>query len=81
MEMHEDSRQEMIKETVEVFFEAEVKPFVPDAWIDHTKTKIGYEIPFTRQFYTYIAPRAVSVIRNEINLLESEIRTLMERTL
>ena len=34
---------------------AEVLPFVSDAWVDYAKTKIGYEIPLTRQFYRYIA--------------------------
>ena len=37
-------------------------PYVPDAWIDHSKTKIGYEIPFTRQFYVYTPPRPVAAI-------------------
>ena len=38
--------------------EAEVLPYVPDAWVDHSKTKIGYEIPLTRHFYKYEPPQA-----------------------
>ena len=48
----------------------EIHPYVPDAWIDHAKTKIGYEIPFTRQFYVYTPPRPVAEIRAEIDALE-----------
>lgn len=52
--------------------------YVPDAWIDHSKTKVGYEIPFTRQFYNYVPPRPVEEIRSEIANLESEIQNLMQ---
>jgi type I restriction enzyme M protein len=52
-------------------------PFVPDAWIDHSKTKIGFEIPFMRQFYSYKEPRPVNEIKVEIEDLESEIQLLM----
>lgn len=56
----------------------EIHPYVPDAWIDHSKTKVGYEIPFTRQFYTYSKPRPVEEIRQEIETLETEIQILMK---
>ncbi|QDP95271.1 SAM-dependent DNA methyltransferase [Microlunatus elymi] len=49
-------------EVVQAYFDAEVKPYVPDAWIDWVKIKIGYEIPFTRQFYKYIPPRPLAEI-------------------
>jgi type I restriction enzyme M protein len=52
----------------------EIHPYVPDAWIDHDKTKIGYEIPFTRQFYVYTPPRPVAEIRAEIDALETQIQ-------
>jgi type I restriction enzyme M protein len=55
----------------------EIHPYVPDAWIDHDKTKIGYEIPFTRQFYVYTPPRPVSEIRAEIDALEVQIQHWM----
>ena len=57
---------------------AEVLPHVPDAWVDHTKTKLGYEIPLTRHFYTYTPPRLLKEIDAEIKALEEEIRALME---
>jgi type I restriction enzyme M protein len=55
----------------------EIHPYVPDAWIDHDKTKIGYEIPFTRQFYVYTPPRPVAEIRAEIDDLEKQIQQSM----
>jgi type I restriction enzyme M protein len=56
----------------------EIHPYVPDAWIDHDKTKIGYEIPFTRQFYTYTPPRPVAEVRAEIAALEDQIQQWMK---
>jgi type I restriction enzyme M protein len=55
----------------------EIRPYFSDAWIDHSKTKVGYEIPFTRQFYTYIPPRPVAEIRAEIESLERQIREII----
>ena len=57
----------------------EVLPHVPDAWIDHTKTKIGYEIPFTRHFYVYNPPRPLAEIDAELKALEAEIRRCSAR--
>lgn len=62
---------------VETYVEVEVLPFVPEAWIDHTKTKIGYEIPLTRHFYKYIPPRPLEEIDAEIKALEAEIQELL----
>ena len=59
------------------YLEAEVHPYVPDAWHDPTKTKIGYEIPLTRHFYTYTPPRPLKEIDNEITTLETEIQALL----
>ena len=56
----------------------EILKYLPDAWIDHSKTKIGYEVPFTRQFYSYVPPRPVEEIRSEIVSLEAEIQNLMK---
>ncbi|MBK5991897.1 SAM-dependent DNA methyltransferase [Streptomyces sp. MBT58] len=50
------------REVVQAYFDAEVKPHVPDAWIDWAKTKVGYEIPFTRHFYRYLPPRPLAEI-------------------
>ena len=62
-----------LKEDIETYFEREVLPFAPDAWIDTKKNKIGYEIPFTRHFYKYVAPRPSDEIMAEIKALESEL--------
>ena len=62
---------------VNAYMEAEVLPCVPDAWVDHTRTKIGYEIPFTRFFYKYVPPRPLTEIDAEIRKLESEIQALL----
>jgi len=56
---------------------AEVHPFVPDAWVDYDKTKIGYEIPLTRHFYKYVPPRPLAEIDAEIKQLETEIQELL----
>ena len=66
-----------VQAAAEEHLAAEIHPYVPDAWIDHGKTKIGYEIPFTRQFYIYTPPRPVAEIRAEIDTLEAEIQDLM----
>ena len=51
----------------------EVLPHVSDAWVDYSKTKVGYEIPINRHFYVYEAPRPLKEIKSEIEQLESEI--------
>ena len=61
---------------VDDYVAAEVQPYVPDAWVDHTKTRVGYEIPFTRHFYKYVPPRPLAEIDAEIKSLEGEIQTL-----
>ena len=62
---------------VDAYVAAEVLPFVPDAWVDHARTKIGYEIPLTRQFYRYVPPRPLAEIDAEIRALEEEIQRLL----
>jgi type I restriction enzyme M protein len=63
--------------SIDAHMAAEVLPFVPDAWVDHAKTKIGYEIPLTRQFYRYVPPRPLEEIDAEIRGLEEEIQGLL----
>ena len=70
-----------LKDDIGAYMEREVLPHVPEAWVDHSKTKIGYEIPFTRYFYVYEPPRPLAVIRSEIEELEAEIQGLLGRTL
>ena len=67
-----------VQQAAEQHLTTEIHPYVPDAWIDHDKTKIGYEIPFTRQFYIYTPPRPVAEIRAEINALELQIQEWMK---
>lgn len=68
----------MLLESAEAHLENEIKPYVPDAWIDHSRTKLGFEIPFTRQFYIYEPPRPVEEIAAEIKELESQIQEWMK---
>lgn len=72
-----DARQQALVESAEAHLESEIRPYVPDAWIDHAKTKLGFEIPFTRQFYVYTPPRPVEEIAAEIKELEGQIQELM----
>ena len=65
------------RRAVEEYMAAEVLPYVPDAWVDHTKTRIGYEIPLTRHFYRYVPPRPLEEIDAEIRVLEEEIQELL----
>lgn len=62
-----------LKEDIHEYFKREVLPHVPDAWIDEDKTKIGYEIPFTRHFYKYAPPRPLEEIEADIKEVETEI--------
>ncbi|MFJ4727263.1 N-6 DNA methylase [Streptomyces diastaticus] len=64
-------------EDIEEYLKREVLPHVPDAWIDHAKTKTGYEIPFTRHFYVYEPPRPLAEIDAELKALEAEIQGLL----
>ncbi|CAB0623766.1 type I restriction-modification system subunit M [Corynebacterium diphtheriae] len=65
------------QETIRAYFDAEVKPYVPDAWVDEKKTKIGYEIPFTRFFYRYQPPRPLEEIDAELHQVTTEILQLL----
>ena len=73
----EDERAKVLHEAAEHHLETEIHPYVTDAWIDHAKTKLGFEIPFTRQFYVYTPPRPVKEIAAEIEELEVQIQEWM----
>lgn len=68
-----DTENVPLKEDIQTYFEREVLPFAPDAWIDEKKSKVGYEIPFTRYFYKYEAPRPSAEIMQEILAIEKEL--------
>jgi type I restriction enzyme M protein len=78
IKMNEEEQKLAIEKLAEAHLVKEIHPYVPDAWVDHSKTKIGYEIPFTRQFYVYRPPRPVAEIRGEIESLEQQIQNLMK---
>ena len=66
-----------LKEDIQKYFDKEVKPHVPDAWIDEEKTKIGYEINFTKHFYKYKPLRSLSEIKDDIMKLEEETEDMV----
>lgn len=67
------------KEDVEAYMKKNVYPYAPDAWIDEKKTKIGYEIPFTREFYKYVAPRKSEDIFATLQELDRQEQELMAK--
>lgn len=73
-----DTENVPLKVDVHEYFEKEVLPFAPDAWIDESKTKIGYEIPFTRYFYKYTPPKPAMEIMAEIMDIELELDGVLE---
>lgn len=77
-DLDEAARAEVLVTVAEDHLKTEIHPYVPDAWIDHTKTKLGVEIPFTRQFYVYTPPRPVEEIAAEIKDLETQIQGWMK---
>jgi type I restriction enzyme M protein len=64
---------------VDAYVAEEVLPWVREAWVDHTKTRIGYEIPLTQYFYKYVAPRPIAQIDAEIKTLEARVQQLLDR--
>jgi type I restriction enzyme M protein len=76
-----DTENVPLKEDIYEYFEREVKPYVPDAWIDETRTKIGYEILFTRYFYKYTSLRSSEEVIKEIKELEGSILEKLKKVL
>ncbi len=68
-----DTENVPLTEDIKEYFKREVLPFAPDAWIDEAKSKVGYEIPFTRYFYKYEAPQPSTEIMAEILEIEKEL--------
>jgi len=73
-----DTESIPLKDSIKDFFAKEILPYVPDAWINESKTCIGYEINFQRHFYKYIPPRPLEEITAEILELEKEISKLLQ---
>jgi type I restriction enzyme M protein len=78
LDLDEGERRKVLREAAEDHLAAEIHPYIQDAWIDHTKTKLGFEIAFTRHFYVYTPPRPVAEIAVEIKDLEGEIQEWMK---
>ena len=73
-----DTENVPLVEDIDAYFEREVLPYAPDAWIDKNKTKVGYEIPMTRYFYKYEAPESTEAILERITSLESDISATLK---
>ncbi|PLC06656.1 restriction endonuclease subunit M [Variovorax sp. RO1] len=74
-----DAENVPLSEDVEAYFKREVLPHAPDAWIDHEKTKVGYEIPFNRHFYVFQPPRPLEKIDVELKLTTDRILHMIKR--
>jgi type I restriction enzyme M protein len=72
-----DTENVPLTENVETYFKREVLPHAPDAWIDHEKTRIGYEIPFNRHFYVFQPPRPLAEIDAELKACTDKIVKLI----
>jgi type I restriction enzyme M protein len=72
-----DTENVPLDQDVEDYFKREVLPHVPDAWIDHEKTKVGYEIPFNRHFYVFKAPRTLHEIDEELKSVTDRILAML----
>ena len=72
-----DTENIPLSEAVETYFKREVLPHAPDAWIDHDKTQVGYEIPFNRHFYVFQPPRPLSEIDAELKACTDKILTMI----
>lgn len=70
-----------LKDDIHAYFEREVRPHLPDAWIDESKTRLGYEIPFTRHFYQYKPLRPLAEIEADIRRLEGEVQLALAEVL
>ena len=73
-----DTENVPLSEDIRAYFEREVLPHAPDAWIDDEKSKIGYEIPFNRNFYVFEPPRSLHVIDEELKTLTANIMKMLE---
>ena len=73
-----DTENVPLSQDVKTYFQREVLPHAPDAWIDHDKTKVGYEIPFNRHFYVFEPPRPLEEIDADLKACTDRIKTMIE---
>jgi type I restriction enzyme M protein len=76
-----DKENVPLTQDLETYFETEVLPHVPDAWVDHSKTRIGYEINFTKYFYKYKPLRSTEEIEADLKALENQTENLLKKIL
>jgi len=79
--LKKDASGKLIPQTIDEYFKVEVKPHLPEAWIDHSKTKIGYEINFTKYFYEFKPLRSLEDIRADILALEEKTLDVEKKVL
>jgi len=77
LDLSETARTDALIAQADAYLETDILPYAPEAWIDHAKTKIGYEIPFTRHFYEYTPPRPLEEIDAELLETEKQIQELL----
>jgi len=77
LDLAEGKRDSTLVAEAGEYLKAEIHPYAGDAWLDLTKTKLGFEIPFTRHFYEYVPPRTVAEIDAELAETEREIQKLL----
>jgi type I restriction enzyme M protein len=73
-----DTENVPLSEDVDAYVEREVRPHAPDAWIDEEKTRVGYEIPFTRHFHVFTTPRPLAEIDAELSEVTGRIMAMIE---
>ena len=73
-----DTENVPLKEDIAAYFAREVLPHAPDAWIDHEKSRVGYEIPFNRHFYVFTPPRSLHEIDEELKAVAANITKMLE---
>ncbi|MCP2011293.1 type I restriction enzyme M protein [Duganella sp. HSC-15S17] len=73
-----DTENVPLTENIQTYFEREVLPHAPDAWIDHEKSKVGYEIPFNRHFYVFEPQRSLHAIDEELKTVSANVMKMLE---
>lgn len=79
--MKRDTENIPLTEKIDDYFEREILSFIPDAWIDKKKNKIGYEIPFTRAFFEFGQQKSADILMKEIEEIEKELQVCLAEVL
>ena len=81
MHLKNIKNQQKVQENIEDYFIREVKPHLPNSWIDFEKNNVGYEINFNKYFYDYKPLRSIEEITNDLSKLEIETQNILKKTL